>query len=324
MSRGKVRRPASAASGSSILPVVLIIGLILAVVGAFVVVVVGVAAYLLMRPAGPVSPPRTALPVASAPREASQRIPATTRSATKNKYVPRESEKVLIALLEKTRRERGDAAEGEITDQQIYEIMGTPTSRELPITVQRNGMTLTIYEARWITEEPGRSYQTVITFTNGRFAGGTIGAEFTKPKDGGGPAAFKPPMFDPPPMNTVMPKLSRGASDLIIDAWQANIPASYQPNRRAVRKLTISFNQNGTCSAEEFGADESSLVRNQGTWKLEKAEGHNLWLQVKIKINLTQEAIGWNENVLFEFRNDNEWESRGFLPNQKLTFRRLQ
>ncbi len=91
----------------------------------------------------------------------------------KAKYVPRVSEKKFEEFL----MGRTPAEIAELTDEQVYAIMGEPTRRDAAVTAQKNGQTFTVYKAYW--EEPGSGIQSVIGFSNGRCAGMIIGVEFT-------------------------------------------------------------------------------------------------------------------------------------------------
>lgn len=94
-------------------------------------------------------------------------IPKSTRT----KYVPRLSEKKLEDFL----KGRTDEEVRSITDTQVYAIMGEPTRREPPFTVQRNGQTITIYKAFW--EVPGSGIHSQIGFMNGKIGGMILGLE---------------------------------------------------------------------------------------------------------------------------------------------------
>jgi hypothetical protein len=61
------------------------------------------------------------------------------------------------------------AAQAAITDEQVFAIMGEPTRRDSPVTIQRNGQTFTVYKAYWAV--PGSGIQSQIAFGNGHIAG---------------------------------------------------------------------------------------------------------------------------------------------------------
>jgi hypothetical protein len=92
----------------------------------------------------------------------------------KVKYVPRESEKKFEEFL----KGKGPAEIAEITDEQVYAIMGEPTRRDAPVTAQKNGQIYTVYKAYW--EKPGSGIHSQIGFANGRCAGMIIGLEVTE------------------------------------------------------------------------------------------------------------------------------------------------
>jgi hypothetical protein len=91
------------------------------------------------------------------------------------KYVPRESEKKMSQFMKDHEHEA-------ITDEQVFAIMGEPTRRTTPITAQKNGQMLTIYEAFW--EVPGSGVKSTIGFVNGRMNGAIIGLEVTSGSEG--------------------------------------------------------------------------------------------------------------------------------------------
>ena len=92
----------------------------------------------------------------------------------KVKYVPRESEK----KLEEFMNGKGPAEIADITDEQVYAIMGEPTRRDAPVAAQKNGQTFTVYKAYW--ETPGSGVKSLIGFSNGRCAGMILGLEVTE------------------------------------------------------------------------------------------------------------------------------------------------
>lgn len=61
----------------------------------------------------------------------------------------------------------------DVTEEQVYEIMGEPTRREAPVTGRKNGMTFTTYKAYW--EVPSSGITSQIIFSNGRMAGMILG-----------------------------------------------------------------------------------------------------------------------------------------------------
>ena len=93
---------------------------------------------------------------------------AGSRAPSGTKYIPRVSEKKLQQFMEG--REPGD-----LTEVQVYAIMGEPTRRDSPITGEKNGQTYTVYKAYW--EVPGSGVTSQIGFANGRCAGMILGLE---------------------------------------------------------------------------------------------------------------------------------------------------
>lgn len=85
------------------------------------------------------------------------------------KYVPRESEKKFGEFL------KAHKDEGQITEAEVYAIMGEPTRREAPISGVKNGFAFTIYTAHW--DVPGSGISSQISFVNGRLGGMILGLE---------------------------------------------------------------------------------------------------------------------------------------------------
>ena len=83
------------------------------------------------------------------------------------KYVPHESEAKFTEFL-KTRPDREN-----ITEEEVYAIMGEPTRREHVFTGVRNGIQMTVYEAHW--DVRGSGISSSIDFVNGKTAGMVIG-----------------------------------------------------------------------------------------------------------------------------------------------------
>lgn len=144
---------------------------VLAAVGALLVVVLGVGGFFVVRA---VLAARDNFPAV-----ASGGSPSSTGSSSsaRPKYVPRVSEKKLEEFLK-------DRQPSDVTDDQVYAIMGEPTRREAPITARKNGQVFTVYKAFW--EEPGSGVQSSIVFANGRMSGAVVGLETTPSKSSGG------------------------------------------------------------------------------------------------------------------------------------------
>jgi hypothetical protein len=89
------------------------------------------------------------------------------------KYIPRVSEQKLSRFL--------DGHEPrEVTEDQVYAIMGEPTGRDPPVTGHKNGQLITAYTAYW--EVPGSGVSSKIVFANGRIGGMILGLEITPPR----------------------------------------------------------------------------------------------------------------------------------------------
>jgi hypothetical protein len=90
-------------------------------------------------------------------------------------YVPHVSEKKFEEFLK-------GREPGEVTEEQVYAIMGEPTRRDLPVTVRKNGQVFIAYTAHW--EVPGSGIVTRITFSNGRVGGMILGLKITEGEAG--------------------------------------------------------------------------------------------------------------------------------------------
>jgi hypothetical protein len=111
----------------------------------------------------------------AAPGHAENPPPAGEKSpppAGKVKYVPRVSEKKMQEYLETHKV-------NEITEAEVYAIMGEPTRRDPPVTGRKNGQVVIVYHAHW--DEPGSGVHSTITFANGRVGGVILGLEVTRP-----------------------------------------------------------------------------------------------------------------------------------------------
>ncbi len=142
-----------------------------AAVGALLVVVLGVGGFFVVRA---VLASRDNLAAVSGGGGPSS---TGSSSSARPKYVPRDSEKKLEEFLK-------DRQPADVTDDQVYAIMGEPTRREAPITARKNGQVFTVYKAFW--EEPGSGIQSTIVFANGRMSGAVVGLETTPSKSSGG------------------------------------------------------------------------------------------------------------------------------------------
>jgi hypothetical protein len=155
-----------------------------AAVGGLVLVIVGVGGFLTARQLlGGKNNPSAIAGDATSRRttgEASGAEGAGSREATGAKYIPRVSEQKFQDFL----KGLDEAAQREVTDAQVYAIMGPPTRRDAPITGQKNGQVFTVYKAYW--EEPGSGIKSSIGFANGRMSGMILGLEVTPPQASGG------------------------------------------------------------------------------------------------------------------------------------------
>jgi hypothetical protein len=144
----------------------------LAAVGAVLLVLLiggGLAAYYFLGPRDQ----STAASGQSGSSPSSERSGEATGGGVK--YVPRESEKKLSEYLKSHEQEN-------VTDEQVFAIMGEPTRRDAPITTRKNGQVYTVYKAYW--EAPGSGVTSQIGFVNGRMAGAIIGLEVTSSSQG--------------------------------------------------------------------------------------------------------------------------------------------
>jgi hypothetical protein len=257
--------------------------------------------------------------------------PATANGAgtgpakpTAGAYVPGVSEKKLEELIRRYRVERGEEGELQVTDQEVLAAMGPPTSSEPPVTVNRNGQTLTVWKARWDHVAPDHERHTVMAFANGKFAGGVINAVTTYPNGKGGSGPARPPEQPPPPPITRQTKLSRPVADLLVGSWEADVPPINQPNPARVRKLRLEFRADGTCSTAETGEAGKPVASTNGKWRVDRAEANNLWFNFDLKNALAAQSMSIGNPVLATFAGDDEWETRGVLPGTVCTFRRVR
>jgi cytoskeletal protein RodZ len=91
-----------------------------------------------------------------------------SKASAGSKYIPRVSEEKLGEFLK-------NRNPSEVTEEQVYSIMGEPTRRDAPITGRKNGQVFTVYKAYW--ESPGSGVKSQIGFANGHVAGVILGLE---------------------------------------------------------------------------------------------------------------------------------------------------
>lgn len=101
----------------------------------------------------------------------------SSNAGTEGKYVPRISEQKMEQFL-KSLKDPQDTMQ--ITEDQVYALMGQPTRRDPPRPLRKNGKTYTVYTAYW--DVPGSGIKSQISFANGRVAGMILGLEVTPPK----------------------------------------------------------------------------------------------------------------------------------------------
>lgn len=258
-------------------------------------------------------------PVTTGQSDAAGASNEAPRSA--NPYVFGESERKLEELFAQVHEQGGEAPVISITEEEVYAIMGPPTVREKPVTFPRNGLVLTVYKARWIKRQGASELHTLVTFVNGK-ALNVITAR-TNPNSGSNDSPAPADRRDSVPGdNSPVVRLSRPAETLILGRWECEIPAGYQPNARRVSRLHLEFSKDGTCSFTEYGPRGEFLRNGQGTWKLDKSEANNLWIQLALEIPIVTEGGAMNHSQLFVFRNNEEWETRGLLKSAVAVFRR--
>jgi hypothetical protein len=241
-------------------------------------------------------------------------------SGTK-KYVPGVSDKELQAFMDKIRQTQGEQGVLQITEEQIYAIMGEPTRRESPVTVQKNGQVLTVYKAYWEHKEPQREISTLITFVNGRFAGGIIGLEVT-PRDKPSSDKSTPKEKEPPIAADKPAVLSGLPADLLVGVWEAMPSQSSPEDPRQLGKVRLEFRKDGTVvsQAKSPTGAESAL---RGTWQSHKVEPPRLWVNVTLRRVSDNEPLSLGNPVLLTFRSDDEFESNGLILQGRWLFRRV-
>ncbi len=149
----------------------------LAAASGILIVALSVGVFLAMRaPDEPQRRSQVSIEQASsgtAPEALPTKLDATTTPVPAGKgYSPRVSEKKLEQLLEERKS-------WNVTEDQVYALMGQPTRRTTQITGRKNGQVFTAYTAYW--EVPGSGIQSSVTFANGRVAGVVLALEITLP-----------------------------------------------------------------------------------------------------------------------------------------------
>lgn len=233
-------------------------------------------------------------------------------------YRPGVSDKELSAYLERLRAEQGDEAEAQLTEQQIIDIMGTPTTSEPPITGRKNGQVFTVKELRWEHHTPTKDYSTVVSIVNGRFAGGIIGLEVTPlqaPGAGGAPAGTAPQPVTTPP-NPSPP--SGPLEEWVLGVWEGKLAAALGIPARTLR---VEFRKSG----EMVVVSEPRAPDNfEAKWRVERTEANNLWILFDVTRVNGQPAENPGRSILITRQDDGTFTSRAFQPPDAVEFRRVK
>lgn len=250
--------------------------------------------------------------------------PGTTTAALNNTapptgkpYRPGVSDKELAAFLERLRAEQGDEAEAQLTEPQIIAIMGPPTKSEPPITGRKNGQVFTVKELRWEHHTPAKEYSTVVSFINGRFAGGVIGLEVTPHQNapaGSAPGSSSSPT-DSTPTQPSAP--TRPLDEWVLGVWEGKLPASLGLPPRTLR---VEFRKSG----EMVATSEPRAPDNfEARWRVERTEGNNLWIVFDVTRVNGQPAPNPGRSILITRQDDGTFTSRAFQPPDAAEFRRV-
>jgi hypothetical protein len=246
-------------------------------------------------------------------------VPGTTVAGTPSgkPYRPGVSDKELAAFLERLRAEQGDDAESRLTEQQIIDIMGPPTKSEPPITGRKNGQVITVKELRWEHQTPAKEYSTVVSFINGRFAGGVIGLEVT-PLSTSAPVA-PPAQSSPGVAASALPSPPSGPlEEWIVGVWEGKLPASVGLPPRTLR---VEFRKSG----ELVVLSEPRAPDNfEARWRVERTEGNNLWILFDVTQVNGQPAQNPGRSILITRQDDGTFTSRAFQPPESAEFRRVK
>lgn len=239
--------------------------------------------------------------------------PSLSRTPSGQPYRPGVSDKELTAFLERLRAEQGDGAEAQLTEQQIIDIMGPPTTNEPPITGRKNGQVFTVKELRWEHHTPAKDYSTVVSFINGRFSGGIIGLEVTPLQPAG--TASSPSPSPTPSESTPIP--TGPLEEWVIGVWEGKLPLTIGIPARTLR---VEFRKSG----EAVVLSEPRAPDNfEATWRVERTEGNNLWILLDItKVN-GQPAPNPGRSILLTRQTEASFTSRAFQPPDAVEFRRV-
>jgi hypothetical protein len=232
-------------------------------------------------------------------------------------YRPGVSDKELAAFLERLRAEQGDEAEAQLTEPQIIAIMGQPTKSEPPITGRKNGQVFTVKELRWEHHTPAKDYSTVVSFINGRFAGGIIGLEVTPTQS---TAGGSPPANSAPPSSPTTPPPSAPSGPLeewVLGVWEGKLAASIGIPARTLR---VEFRKSG----EMLVISEPLAPDNfEAKWRVERTEANNLWILFDVTRVNGQPAQNPGRSILITRQDDGTFTSRAFQPPDAVEFRRV-
>jgi len=232
-------------------------------------------------------------------------------------YRPGVSDKELTAFLERLRAEQGEAAESELTEQQIIDIMGPPTKSEPSITGRKHGQVFTVKELRWEHHTPAKDYSTVVSIINGRFAGGVIGLEVT-PLQSSTAAATPAPGPTQSGTTSTQPSAPTGPlEEWVLGVWEGKLAASVGIPPRTLR---VEFRTSG----ELVVLSEPRAPDNfEATWRVERSEANNLWILFDVTRLNGQPAQNPGRSILITRQTEGTFTSRAFQPPDAVEFRRV-
>jgi hypothetical protein len=241
-----------------------------------------------------------------------------TGTPTGKPYRPGESDKELAAYLERLRAEQGDEAEAQLTEPQIIAIMGEPTKSEPPITGRKNGQVLRVKELRWEHHTPAKDYSTVVSFINGRFAGGVIGLEVT-PQQSLATGSATGSSSSPTDSTPTQPSAPTGPlEEWVLGVWEGKLAESFGIPARTLR---VEFRKSG----ELLVTSEPRVPDNfEATWRVERTEGNNLWILFDVTRVNGQPAENPGRSILITRQADGIFTSRAFQPPDAVEFRRVK
>jgi hypothetical protein len=241
-----------------------------------------------------------------------------TDTPTGKPYRPGVSDKELAAFLERLRAEQGDEAEAQLTEPQIIAIMGEPTTSEPPITGRKNGQVFTVKELRWEHHTPAKDYSTVVSFINGRFAGGVIGLEVTPQQltaTGSAPGSSSSPTDS----TSTQPSAPTGPlEEWVLGVWEGKLAESFGIPARTLR---VEFRKSGELRVTSVPRVPDNF---EATWRVERTEGNNLWILFDVTRVNGQPAENPGRSILITRQTDGIFTSRAFQPPDAVEFRRVK